>query len=83
MKLSLVLRQTIFGLGRLAANITVPYEMSREVNGLQVVLHVPLPPVLEATTDTLVTLLRANHVLKQVLIACHGRGIEACGWKIL
>ena len=52
--------------------------MSEEVFALQVVLHVHLPAVSEATAAARVTRLCAHHVLEKVFVATHKRGIEAC-----
>lgn len=66
-----MLRKPISGLGLLPADVTVPEEMAGEVDALEVVLHVHLPPVAEPTTRALIATLRSNHILKQVFIATH------------
>ena len=66
-----MLRKPISSLGLLPTDVTVPEKMAGEVNALEVVLHVHLPPVAEPTTGTLVAALRPNHKLKQVFIATH------------
>ena len=55
----------------LPTDVTVPEEMAGEVDALEVVLHVHLPPVAEPTTRALIAALRSNHILKQVFIATH------------
>jgi len=55
----------------LPTDVTVPEKMAGEVDALEVVLHVHLPPVAEPTTGALVAALRPNHKLKQVFIATH------------
>lgn len=52
--------------------------MAQEVLALQVVLHVHLPPVCEPTAAAGVTGLRADHILQQVFVATHKRGVKAC-----
>ena len=55
----------------LPTDVTVPEEMAGEVDALEVVLHVHLPPVAKPTTRALIATIRANHILKEVFIASH------------
>lgn len=52
--------------------------MAGEVYGLNVVLHVHLPPVAEAATCALVAGLYTVDILEEILVTMDERGVEAC-----
>ena len=66
-----MLRQPVPGLGLLATEIAVPDKVPGKVDTLQVVLNVHLPTVAEPSAGTLVTALRPNNILQQILVASH------------
>ena len=73
-----MLRQRVFSFGLLATDVAAPDKVAREVDGLDVVLHVHLPSVAEAATRALVAGLYTVDVLEQVLVTVDERRVEAC-----
>ena len=72
----LVLGQNVFCFCLVATDVTVPLEVSGEVDALHMVLHVHLPLVAEGATAADIAALHLHHILHQVVIAAHQGGVE-------
>ena len=82
MELCLVLGQDVSGLGLLATHLAVPGEVTGEVDGLHVVLHVHLPLVGERAAAAGVSAAGLDDILHEIVIASHPGGLEAWGLKL-